>query len=657
MNGRDRQQRRDGRVPLVVAAVGDDEQVVPLGDGLGRLHLHVLDGLAKPGATVGHREEGRERDGAEAPAVRAPVERADAFQLLVGEDRGRDLELVAGVGLGLEEVPLRTDRGLDPHDDLLADRVHGRVRDLREELLEVPVEELGLLGEHGQRSVGAHGADRLATGRGHGVDDGLEVLRGVAEGLLAPQHRLVIGLVDRGRRGQVLELHEVLLQPLRVWLGRRDPLLQLVVGDDALLAGVDEEHAARLQPPLLLHVLHRDVEDAHLGRHDHQAVVGDVVPGWAQAVAVERGAHQFPVGEGDRRRPVPGLHQAGVELVEGLLLRAHRLVLGPGLRHHHHHGVRQRPPREVQELEHVVEHGRVGAVGVDDGEDLLEVVAEEPGRHLALARVHPVDVAAQRVDLAVVGDEPVRVGAGPAGEGVGGEPGVDHGDGRRHLRVGQVRIELAELAGVEHALVDDGAGGEARHVVLAPARDVGAQDRLPGEPPDHVELPLEGHPVVGDGTRSDEHLADHRLAGLGHVSQRGGVERDVAPAQHQLSLGPDDLLELPLAGGPARQVGGQEDHADGVAPGARELDAELRGLLAQEDVRILEEDPGPVAGVLLRAGCAAVLEVDEHLEGLLYDGVGLPPRDVHHEPEATGVVLAGWVVESLLLGQPLHRHL
>ena len=198
-----------------------------------------------------------------------------------------------------------------------------------------------------------------------------EILGGVAEGLLAAQHGLVIRLVHRGGRGQVLELDQVLLQPRRVRLGRGDALLQLVVGDDALLAGVDEEHAPRLQPPLLLHVLDRDVEHAHLGGHHHQAVVGDVVAGRTQAVAVQGGAHDLAVGEGDGGRAVPGLHDAGVELVEGLLLRAHRLVLGPGLRDHHHHGVRQRAPREVQQLEHVVEHGRVGAVGVDDGEDLL----------------------------------------------------------------------------------------------------------------------------------------------------------------------------------------------------------------------------------------------------------------------------------------------
>ena len=194
--------------------------------------------------------------------------------------------------------------------------------------------------------------------------------------------------------------------------------------------GVHEEHAARLQPALLQDPLGRDVEDADLGRHHDEVVLRDVVARGPQAVAVEDRAHADAVGEGDRGRAVPRLHQAGVELVERPLRRAHRLVPVPRLRHHHHHRVRQLAPGEREQLEHVVEHRRVGALGVDDGEDLLQVVAEQRRPHHRLARVHPVDVAAQRVDLAVVRDVAVRVRARPGREGVGREARVDHRDAR-----------------------------------------------------------------------------------------------------------------------------------------------------------------------------------------------------------------------------------
>ena len=53
-------------------------------------------------------------------------------------------------------------------------------------------------------------------------------------------------------------------------------------------------------------------------------------------------------------------------------------------------------PDMTQQLERVVEGGRIAAARLDDREELLDVVAEQRRRQDRLARVHPVDVAAQR---------------------------------------------------------------------------------------------------------------------------------------------------------------------------------------------------------------------------------------------------------------------
>ena len=66
--------------------------------------------------------------------------------------------------------------------------------------------------------------------------------------------------------------------------------------------------------------------------------------------------------------------------------------------------------------------------------------------HRAPARVHPVDVAAHRVDLAVVGDEAVRVRQLPGREGVGREALVHQRQRRHGQRVAQVVVEAADLA-------------------------------------------------------------------------------------------------------------------------------------------------------------------------------------------------------------------
>ena len=136
-------------------------------------------------------------------------------------------------------------------------------------------------------------------------------------------------------------------------------------------------------------------------------------------------------------------------LVEVLLDLGHRLVVLPRLGDEHHHGVRQAVARSDQQLHGVVEAGRVAEALADDRLDLLDVARlVEVGGEQGLARPHPVDVAAQRVDLAVVRDHPVGVGQLPARERVGAEPRVEHAQCAVEQRVAQVVGEVEpELLG------------------------------------------------------------------------------------------------------------------------------------------------------------------------------------------------------------------
>ncbi len=153
-----------------------------------------LDRPAQPGAAVGDLEEDRQGDGPEAAASPLPPsEGADLLQLLVATGPGRAAPAGGPTrGSGSSRLPSGPDRRLDGHDDLLADGVDRRVGDLGEELLEVAVEQLRPLGEHRERRVVAHRADRLGAGGGHRVDEHADVLGGVAEDLLAAQHGLVV---------------------------------------------------------------------------------------------------------------------------------------------------------------------------------------------------------------------------------------------------------------------------------------------------------------------------------------------------------------------------------------------------------------------------------------------------------------------------------
>ena len=326
------------------------------------------------------------------------------------------------------------------------------------------------------------------------------------------------------------------VQPLVVGVLGRELGLDLLVLDDPVLVGVDEEHPARLEPALADDGGGVEVEHADLGGEDHQAVVGDPVARGAQAVAVEDGPDLGAVGEHHARRPVPRLHQRGVEPVERAALRVHLGVVLPRLGDHHQHRVRQRPAAEVEQLEHLVERRGVGRAGAADREDPLQVAVEQVGVEQRLAGAHPVAVAHHGVDLAVVGDEPERVGQRPAREGVGGEPRVDHGQRGGDPLVGQVGVEVVELVGGEHPLVDQGPAGERGEVDL----------RLVLHPLAQAERqPLQRHPAHAGTGAGDEELAEHRHHAPGGGPEEVGLDGDLAPAEDREALLGRDLLDPP----------------------------------------------------------------------------------------------------------------
>ena len=104
-------------------------------------------------------------------------------------------------------------------DDLLADGVDGRIRDLCKTLLEIIEERRVLAAEDGKRGIGTHCAGRLCALTCHGQDEGADVLILVAEHLLQAQQAVagVAGGLDVGDL-EVLQLDEVAVYPLAVRL-------------------------------------------------------------------------------------------------------------------------------------------------------------------------------------------------------------------------------------------------------------------------------------------------------------------------------------------------------------------------------------------------------------------------------------------------------
>ena len=633
LDGRDRQQGRDGHVVLVHPPVGEDDDVGPLAPGPVHRHEESVQGLLEGGVFVV--EDGNCLH-LEAGFFHAP----DLHQVGGGEDGVVDLEDPAVLRPLLQQVAVvpQIDGGVG--DDLLPDGVDGRVGDLGEELLEVVEEGLALVVQHRQGDVDAHGGGGLGGVPGHGEDGGLHVFIGVAEGLLdAGQLLPGVGLHPVVGDGQVPQPHQVPVQPLAVGRAGGVPLLDLVVPDDPAGRGVHQQHLARLQPGLAHDALRRDVQHPHLGGEDELVVAGDVVPAGAQAVAVQHRAHAVPVGEEDRGRAVPGLHQDGVVLVEVPLGAGDGLVVAPGLGQGDHDRQGQLHAAHHQELQGVVQHGRVGAVHVHHRQHLVHVRGQHPRGHGLLPGQHPVDVAPDGVDLPVVEDKAVGVGPLPGGVGVGGEAGVDQGDGALVVPVLEVGVEPAQLVDQEHALVDDGPAGQGGHIgALAP--------RLLEHPPGHIELPVKIQPPAHAGRPLHKPLLDAGHLGQGLVAQDGGLHGHGAPAQELHALLLHDDLEHLLGLAPLQGVLGEEEHAHAVVPLLPQGEAQVPHGLGEEGVGDLDQDAHAVAGLALGVLARPVLQLFHDLQRVVHRLVGLAAVDVHHRADAAGIVLKGRVVEA-----------
>ena len=323
----------------------------------------------------------------------------------------------------------------------------------------------------------------------------------------------------------------------------------------------------------------------------------------------------------------------------------------PRLGDHHQHGVGQAAATEVQQFEDLVEaRGVRGARGADR-EDLVDVVvgAEDVGVDERLARPHPVLVAGDGVDLAVVGDAAERVRQRPRRERVGREARVHDAQRAGQPLVLQVQVERLELRGGEHALVDERLTGKAWEVdgfaagaVLA--RALGAQLVL-GTLAHHVGAPLQVHA----GGAADEHLTEGRHRVAGERAEGGVVGRHVAPAEEGQALGLDDLLDrLARRRGVAGRLR-QERDAGGVAARLGQFEVDHG---AQELVGHLQQDACAVAGVRFGALGAAVLHVQQRGDGLVDDVAAAAAVHVGDHRDTTGVVLVGGVVEPCWASLP-----
>ena len=330
----------------------------------------------------------------------------------------------------------------------------------------------------------------------------------------------------------------------------------------------------------------------------------------------------------------------------------------------HERGQRRadRPARGHQQFERLVEGGGIRAAGVEQRQALANLRREPAAKHPATERARPAlhgrPVAADRVDLAVVGDQPEGLSQAPRGMRVGGVALVEERRREREVPIGEVVVERADLTADEQPLVDHGPRGQRGDVEVLEARRLARTtlDRAAGE--------QQAGPEVQPAPRrpgADDDLLDGRATGEGGGAQDGGIDGNVAPAEGLEAVAAQDLLGQPAGATARRAVRGQEQHphrdlrghpaAGCGTPGRGVLGAAAVNRQSQfiEDARAeaveRKRDAGAVTGLGVGCDRATVRQARECLQRQRQDarrGTGLRLCD---EADAARVVVEPRVVQ------------
>ena len=546
------QQGRNGLMVLIHTPVCQDQDVGPVSVGTVDLHIQTIQCPFQVGVII--------IGNGDLCYLKALYLHVLDFQnVRVGQDRVIHLQHLTVFRPLLQQVAVLADVNGGGCDDFLSNSVYRRIGYLGKQLLEIVKQRLMLLGQYGQRCIHTHGGNALCPVLCHGKDGGGQILVGVTEGLLhkyafffAVDGDLLVGDF------QILQLHQIVIQPFAVGLSCRIALFQFVIVDDLALHRIHQQHFARAETFLCHDPARGQIHDTHLGGEDQVIIVGDIIPGRTQTIAVQYRAHHIAIGEYDGCRAVPGLHHGCEILIEVFLFLGHDPVVGPGLRDGDHDCQRQLHAVHVQEFQRVVQHGGVRTCHVDDRQHLVHLALETSAFHRLFSGQHVVGISADGVDLAVVDDEAVGMCSLPAGVRVGAEPGMHDGDGRFIIGMLQIAEEFPQLVYQEHALVHDGSAGKGYHVGVIVA--------LLKYPAHHVQAAVKIQSLRNVRRSANECLHDKRHTFSGLVSQNLLINGHFSPSQElQPLLGNDDLKHL-LCLVALHFLLGEEKHTHAVIP-------------------------------------------------------------------------------------------
>lgn len=533
------------------------------------------------------------------------------------------------------------------HDQLFADRVDRRVGYLGKELAEVLIKEACPTGEDRESGIVSHRSGGLFAFLNHRQQDDFEFLLAVTKG---EESRGEVGRHGWKLRGGGGEGLQTVFHPLAVRFFGGGEFFNIGVAQKFFVDRINRNHFARGETTFFNDRFFGNVADPDLGPHKKESILGDFIAGRAKAVTIEAGGDDFAVAKGKGGRTIPRLVQAFVIFVEGANVGREGILRAIGGGDEHEHGVQGASPGNGEEFERVIETGGVASAGLNDRVEKRKIGGVEPGmRKVSFPRVNPVAIAAEGIDLAIVGDHTKGVCEGPGGEGVGAVALVKNSEGSFVGGILQIEIKAFELGAGQHPFVDDGAGTEGGNIERRGT--IGGATVF-----DFVSRQEEGHfeSIVGKFFGigpSHKELFDPRSGKGGFFPKDAGIDGDDAPTERDETAAGDDFLgDTANVGLGVLILGWKKEEADPEVSLAVELVAEFFNLSAEEFGGDLGQDAGSVPRLGVRIEGATMGELANTTQGAFQNGAGAATLNVGDNTHAASIVLLGRVIEPLRSG-------
>ena len=303
--------------------------------------------------------------------------------------------------------------------------------------------------------------------------------------------------------------------------------------------------------------------------------------------------------------------------------------------------MRQGTAGHDQQFQCIVKNGRIAASLHQHRLDFVQIISQQSrGLSIDFPGPHAVDVAAQGIDLAVVGHIPERLGQVPGGHGVGAVALVHQRKRGGKVLLRQIGVIGRHLGPGQQPLVDDDPARQTADIKRICLFVSPACDLFFNLAPDDIELALkmaQGHPAG-----SDKKLAYQRLGRFGQITQMTVTGRHHPPAEHLARFLFDNILDCFHAFIGQCFPDRQKEHAHGIDARLRQRKA--HSFIAQHLIRNLQHEAGAVPRAGVATNRAAMLQIDQGLQGKA-DNVMLR-RAVHpgDKTNAAAVVLKPGII-------------